>query len=463
VPGTGRSEGTWEPVSRAEGEALHDVIEWVARQPWCTGRIGMIGQSYFCWTTWNVARTRPPHLTTIVAFDGATDMYRDWMYHGGIPCVFPLILGFAVTMNHQENGQDFYGGLRYRAYLDAFAHRFDDEWHRRRSPFWELDQVDIPVLSIGLWGKANLHLRGNVLGYERVRGPKQLLIDDAPTFPAAQQLFGDAAYHEREILPWYDYHLKGVQNRVMDRPAIRYFVEREGRYRSAGTWPPEDVGPATFYLTGARSGVVQSLNDGSLDSRAPTAAAASFSWSYPDPLWLAGTTTFDANGVPDHTARVCTFTSAPFADDAEFTGDGLLVLHASTDQRDFDVFARVSVLAPGGHDGALRARRVTQGWLRASHRAEDPALTRAMRPFYTHDHAEPVEPGQPYELRLELLPMSFLVRQGERLRLELSNHDSQVLEGAMAHYYGYKCGTDTYHYDRARPSRLVLPRRPRES
>jgi len=77
VPGSGRSEGTWDLVSRAEGEALHDVIEWVTQQPWCTGMIGMIGQSYYCWSQWNVARTRPPHLTTIAAFDGAVDMYRD--------------------------------------------------------------------------------------------------------------------------------------------------------------------------------------------------------------------------------------------------------------------------------------------------------------------------------------------------------------------------------------------------
>ena len=84
VPGTGRSEGTWDPVSRAEGEAIHDMIEHVATLPWA-GRIGMIGMSYYCWSQWNTARTRPPHLAAIAPFDGATDMYRDWMYQGGIP------------------------------------------------------------------------------------------------------------------------------------------------------------------------------------------------------------------------------------------------------------------------------------------------------------------------------------------------------------------------------------------
>ncbi|MEU4931915.1 CocE/NonD family hydrolase [Streptomyces yokosukanensis] len=92
LPGTGRSEGTWDPVSRTEGEAIHDMIEHVAVQPWSTGAVGMIGMSHYCWSQWNAARTRPPHLRTIVAYDGATDMYRDWMYHGGIP-----IQGFLNT------------------------------------------------------------------------------------------------------------------------------------------------------------------------------------------------------------------------------------------------------------------------------------------------------------------------------------------------------------------------------
>ncbi len=77
VPGSGRSEGTWDPVSRGEGEAIHDMIEHVAGLDWCSGNIGMIGMSHYCWSQWNAARTKLPHLKTIAAFDGATDMYRD--------------------------------------------------------------------------------------------------------------------------------------------------------------------------------------------------------------------------------------------------------------------------------------------------------------------------------------------------------------------------------------------------
>jgi predicted acyl esterase len=82
-----------------------------------------------------------------------------------------------------------------------------------------------------------------------------------------------------------------------------------------------------------------------------------------------------------------------------------------------------------------------------------------MKPFHSHQSVDPMEPGKIYELRVELIPMSFLVRKGERLRLEISNTDSMLVEGPMTHWYGLKMGTDTYHHDTARPSRIVLHER----
>lgn len=461
VPGTGRSDGVWDPVSRAEGEAIHDMIEYVAAQDWSTGNIGMIGMSYFCWSQWNAARTRPPHLRTIGAFDGATDMYRDWMYHGGIP-----IQGFlnawlfgSVLLQHQAEGHPIDEKGRDRVIYDIYAHPLDDEWHRRRSPFWELDKIDIPVLSIGAWGKASLHLRGNFMGYERVSGPKQLLITGANSFAAAQMQFADAGFHRSELLPWYDHHLKGVQNGVMERPAVRFFVQGEGVVRDAANWPPPDATPSTFYLSGAKSGHVNSLNDGSLTAEASTLISGETSWSYPDPKWMAGVTTFDTNGIPDHCARVNTFTTAPFDREREFTGHGVLVLHASSDQKDMDIMVKLSLLSED--DEKPHVIKVSQGWLRASHRAEDPQLTSEMRPFFAHDRIEPVEPGTVYTLRIELLPMSFLVRSGERMRLEISNWESAITEAPMTHWYGQKVGTDTYHHNSRFPSCLRLHERPR--
>lgn len=462
VPGTGRSEGTWDPVSRAEGEAIHDMIEHVAGLTWSTGKVGMIGMSYYCWSQWNAARTKPPHLVTIAAFDGATDMYRDWMYQGGIP-----IQGFlnawlfgSVLLQHMGSDLPIADHGRGQVIYDMYAHPFDDEWQRRRSPFWELAQVKIPVFSIGAWGKASLHLRGNFEGFRLVTGPKQLLITGAQSFAETQMLYFNEEFHRAELLPWYDFHLKGVANGVMERPKVRFFVQGERKVREASDWPPPDATIAEFYLSGDKSGHEESLNDGSLVTGAPGADGGATSWSYPDPKWMAGVTTIDKEGVPHHTTRVVTYTTAAFDREREFTGQGVLHLHASSDEDDMDVMVKLSLLEEA--DGTPPFTRVTQGWLRASHRAEDLDLTTEMRPFLKHDAADAIEPGKVYELRIELLPMSVLVRIGDRLRLEISNWESAQTEAPMTHWYGQKVGTDTYHHSAAYPSRLRLHERMRQ-
>jgi putative CocE/NonD family hydrolase len=459
VPGTGRSEGAWDLVSREEGLAVHDVIEMVATQPWSTGRVGMIGQSAFCWSQWNVARTCPPHLATIVAYDGAIDMYRDWMYHGGIPTTnFVSNWYTSVLSRHQDQGHDVFGSDRYKLIANILSHPFDDEWQRRRAPFWELDRVTIPVLSIGCWGKAGLHLRGNVVGFNRVAGPRKLLVVDAMSSREAFQLYSTRSFHEAEILPWYERYLKGVETGVEDLPPVRYKIPGRPGLRTARSWPPEDAQVVTWFLSGERSGALRSLNDGSLVDEAPERGPDATSWSYPDERWMLGTTTIE-EGALDHLARVNTFASGPFREACEFTGDGKVVLFASSDQQDFDVAAKLSVVP--AHGDQRGARRVAAGWLRASHRELDPSLSTHLRPFHRHERALPVEPGEVYELEIELLPYSFVVSPGERLVLELSNADSQVLDYVQT-IYGEKWGTDTYHHSRRYPSRLVLQRRPTE-
>jgi predicted acyl esterase len=138
-----------------------------------------------------------------------------------------------VLLQHQANGIDFRTGDKDRVVYRMLSHRFDDDWQRTRSPFWELDQVDIPVFSIGVWGKGPLHLRGNFEGFDRVQGFKQLLIAPPSSFAAAQMYFYDEEFHRRELLPWYDHHLKHQDNGVSDRPAVRFYVQGEDTYRSS--------------------------------------------------------------------------------------------------------------------------------------------------------------------------------------------------------------------------------------
>ena len=183
--GTGASdEGTWEYMGPEEQTDLYDAIEWIADQQWCSGKVGMIGQSYFGMVQWLAALQEPPHLTCIAPYDAKIDHYRDGQYHGGIPAFgLPLIWSFGLRYNHTYGppGPESAQRLKTDLIQGLLDHPTDDDFWRVRSAFWGLadGEYAVPTLSVGSWGKNALHLRGNLLGYELMAGPKKLLVEEA--------------------------------------------------------------------------------------------------------------------------------------------------------------------------------------------------------------------------------------------------------------------------------------------
>ena len=88
--GFGRSPGFADPWSPRETRDLHDCIEWAGTSGWSNGRVGLCGISYFAMNQWLVAATQPPHLAAIVPWEGLSDHYRDFWYHGGIRATSPV-------------------------------------------------------------------------------------------------------------------------------------------------------------------------------------------------------------------------------------------------------------------------------------------------------------------------------------------------------------------------------------
>ena len=88
--GSGNSPGYLDPMSKREQQDIYNCVEWMAVQPWCTGKIGIIGISYYACSAWLAAQTQPPHLTAMVVWEGHSDIYRDCLYHGGILSNFEI-------------------------------------------------------------------------------------------------------------------------------------------------------------------------------------------------------------------------------------------------------------------------------------------------------------------------------------------------------------------------------------
>jgi len=466
VRGSGRSGGVFEFLGKNEQTDLYDVIEWIGRQAWCTGRVGGIGQSYYCMLQWFMGALAPPSLACLAAHDGLADVYRAGAYHGGIPCDF--FPGYWWYQNRFINRFPAEGPAREQATdLGALcaAHPLFDEFWRERSAWEGLARIKVPVYSSGVWGKMQLHTRGNIDGYARAKGPKKLRMSGAPNAWAAAAEFASIDFHKRVMLPFYDHYLKGISTDYPARPNVEYALRGTNIVRSAESWPPPGTRYVRWLLNGLSTGSVVSLNDGGLAPQ-PAGGPGATTYRYPDPGWVAGVVGFGPGGPSggfDPVRRVLTFTSAPLANDMEIAGPGKVVLYASSTERDTDFFIKLSDQFPQSVEDRAKginpfAEVITRGWLRASHRALDPERATDAVPYHTHADPQPLAPGEIYKFEISLEPMAYLVRAGHRLRLEIVNGDSPVSEQLWVHYYRPdKIGADTIHHDPAHPSALILP------
>lgn len=467
VRGSGRSGGTYGFLDRAEQHDLYDVIQWIAAQSWCSGKVGGLGQSYFCMLQWFMAAQRPPALACIAAHDGLNDPYRANVYTGGIPGDF--FPGYWWQQNRIINRSPAGGGPAREQEADlnlllAEHPTYDDFWRERTA--WEvLDRIEVPLYSGGVWAKHQLHTRGNIEGYKKARGPKKLRMSGAPNAWAANAEFNSREFHERVLLPFYDRYLKGLDNGYEQRPNVEYAVRGSTLTRSSESWPPANVHFERWFLNATPSGSVTSLNDGGL-ATAASATSASTSYSYPNPGWVSGVAGFGPGGPAsgfDPARRVLTFTSAPLAADLEIAGPIKLELYASSTAIETDFFVKLSDQFPQSGDARGQglnptAETVSRGWLRASHRALDREHSTDTEPYHAHGKPEPLVPGEIYRFDISIEPMAYLFAAGHRIRLEIVNGDSPVTELLWTHYYRPdKIGTDTIHHDAAHPSVLILP------
>ena len=463
VRGTGKSvEGQWQFFSPDEQHDLHDVIEWTAAQPWCTGKVGMIGESYPGIVQWFAAAQQPPHLACIVPYDAVSDPYRENAYHGGM-----LAVGFVGGWHITEIRGHYRVG---RKGVDPHVGDWDFSWnlmqHQTFDDFWEVRRVDLkkikcPVFSIGILHKVGLHLRGNIRGYEEVDVPKKLMLCHGD-FEGDEMAIFNSPEMRLLLLRWYDHWLKGNDTGLMEEPPVNLFVRGLERYRREDEWPLARAEHRSLYLHGGPSGAVRSLNDGRLSFEPPQAEDSSFLFSYPDPDWTGfsgvGTAIMD-RGMLDSCRKIMTFTSDPLPEDIEVVGNIVLVIYMSSDQTEADLFCRLWDQLPDEMQfpGAPPAGRLlTRGWLKGTHREKDESRSKPDRPYYTHANPRPVEPGKTYRYEVEIWPTSNRFLKGHRIRLEYANGDSNAFDFG-GHYYGLKVGSDTIFHDKEHPSHLLLP------
>lgn len=453
--GLGKSPGYYDPFSPRERLDYYEAIEWAGTQSWCSGKVGLIGVSYYAISQWQVAALRPPHLAAIIPWEGGSDLYRDWSRHGGVLSNTFLEnwwqRGIVEVQNGNPNGRhrdpdtgegitgseisdQLLAGNRTDHLLDILDHPLDDAWFQSRSP--RLEDITVPVLSAGNWGGAGVHLRGNVEAFMRVSSEQKWLSMHLGTHFESFYLPEYVAMQKR----FFDCFLKGRDNGWLQEPQVRLEVRM-----LEGTKVRRDV---AFPIAGTEYQCLYLGHSNKMSEQLPlTQHQAEYA--------CAG------DGL--------TFMTEPFIDDTEFTGFVSAKLNVVSSSTDLDLFLTVRLFDPAGNEvtftGAHEPVPVTRGWLRASHRRLDENKTRPDRPFHSHLVEEPLEPGKAYEVMVELWPMSIVVPKGYQLGLTVAGTDFELngIKGRILHNHpadraGRTDGTGSILCGGESGSCLMLPR-----
>jgi predicted acyl esterase len=429
--GAGCSPGYIDHFSPRETKDFYDCIEWAGVQPWSNGKVGLNGISYYGINQWHVASMQPPHLAAMCIWEGAADWYRDMTHHGGMVSTFwanwydmqvktvqygagergkrsrvhgELVCG-PETLSEGElakNRCDFGAEIR--------AHPLDDEYHKARSPKW--DRIVTPLFSAANWGGQGLHPRGNFEGYVRAASRDKWL--EAHGIEHWTHFYTD---YGRELQrKFFDYFLKGEDTGWGKQPRVLLQVRHPGEKfveRAENEWPIARTKWTRLYLNSADFSLVET----SLTGEARV--------------------TFDAPG------EGATFMTPPLHTETEITGPVAAKLFVSSSTTDADLFLILRVFSADMKEivfqGAIDPHTpVAQGWLRASHRKLDSDLTLPYRPYHTHDEKQPLTPGVPVELDIELWPTSIVVPAGYRVALTVRGKDYEYGGGSGGRLSNFK-------------------------
>ena len=415
--GCGRSPGYVDHFSPRETQDFYDCIEWAGVQGWSNGRVGLNGISYYGINQWQVASRQPPHLAAMCIWEGAADWYRDATHHGGILSTFwanwydmqvktvqyglgergPRSPATGELVCGPEPLDDATLAANRCAFGDdILAHPLDDDYHRARSPDWS--RVTVPFLSAGNWGGQGLHPRGNFEGYMRAASREKWL--EAHGIEHWTHFYTD--YGRTLQLRFFDHFLKeNPKSDWSQQPRVLLQVRHPGHFeqRAEAAWPIPRTKWTEFGLDldGLRLG----------------------------PRSAPGTLAFDAMGDG------VTFLAPPVTEATEITGPSSVTLFVSSTTPDADLFVVLRVFTPDLREitfqGAIDPHTpIGQGWLRASHRALDPALSLPYRPYHTHAAPQPLTPGDVVQLYIEIWPTSIVVPPGHRLALTVRGRDYEA-------------------------------------
>ena len=433
------SEGDSVIWDRQDGRDCHDVINWLAEQPWCSGNVGMSGTSYLAVSQWFAAAEQPEALKAINPWEGVSDVYRDLVLRGGMPDV-----AFAGLL---QNGSFFGKNQKEDILAEAARYPLMNELWENKIP--QFERITVPAYIVASYSNT-LHTAGTFRAWRRIASQdKWLRIHNTQEWPD----YYDEA-NVADLRRFFDRYLKGQANDWEATPRVRYAVhDFKGGDQinvAADEFPPDDVLSTRFYLDGRSR---------TLSTQAPSADVAVSYRVDNNPNAVSFITRFDRETELVGYPKAHLWVEAKDADDMD-----LFVLVQKLDAygtplQQFTTPNHSAMIHDLTDHGATILRyKGSDGRLRVSARHLDQALSSEDVPAHSFDRVEKLAPGEIVDIEIDLLPLGFKFYPGEQLRFVIS---SKNLMGTMmpgiAQYTGANSGEHVIHTGGEHASYLQLP------
>ena len=442
VRGSGFSQGQYNYYGPKEPEDGYDLIEWVARQPWCNGNVGMLGDSYFGKSQYTVAAQRPPHLKCIVPYDAGTDQYRDVVYPGGV--FWTQFLGMWVPDTIQQClwPGPVEGKLPPANFLvDLLSHPEDGPYYWERSAWTKLERIEAPML--GIVALTAVHSRGQLHSYPQIKAPKKLLVLPRSDW-LANVFFMQSKPLNEQILRWLDYWLKGIDTGIMNEPPVAIFDSGSLEWRFENEYPLERTQWIKLYLHSNPEGSSMEPPYGLISRELPQLEE-------PD-RYTTPNQDFVLAGKP---VIALGYATPPLEEDLRLWGPLSVVLYGSTTSLDTVWFVKMGDI---GADGKVTL--LTQGHLKASFREIDEVQSRPGQPFHPFQNPSLPTARSIYEYQIEMMPVFHTFKRGHKLWVQIASDDYDY-QGRLRSLHTYEGlpvpGENIIYHDLAHPSHLVLP------
>ncbi|MFP5262197.1 MAG: CocE/NonD family hydrolase [Blastocatellia bacterium] len=442
--GKGKSEGEYRPFMDDLTDG-YDTVEWVAKQPWSNGKVGMYGVSAMGITANLAAMMNPPHLAALFVMLARSSIYTQSAFMGGV---------FRKELNEiwlkRQNATDTLN--------ETFKHNVYDHFYDIAEMPLHWQKIHVPVYNWGGW--YDIFAQGNIdnfvglqaTGAALAAGNQKLIMG-----PWGHGQIEEVKYppnsvvnNTEEAMRWFDYWLKGKDNAIMEEPPIRYYVMGDvvdskapgNEWRTATSWPVP--AKTTSYFLSAGGGLTEKIPP-------EQESADAYKYDPKNPVPTVGGANLnikkgpmDQRAVGDRKDLLKYATSA-LAAPVEVTGRVAVELWAESDAPDTDFMAKLIDVYPDGTerlvlDSAVRAR-FREGF----------------------DREVFMKRGEVYRFTIDLWSTSIIFNKGHRIAIHVTSSNDPRFDpnpntGKPLRADGdTRIATNAIHHDRAHPSRVLLP------